>query len=146
MFSMPTLSMAKLINTWRYWERVITINYFPLWSINFKKSDTLQVCMSVVSSTIPHFFPVISCSVYFGSFQHTPPLSTTLYLSVYLSLFLTSSRVVWLTEKCLILRALLLDSSWSKMSATPPGATDTWYSTILECCSCSLGKKEWAEA
>lgn len=72
-----------------------------------------------------------------------PPLSLSLPLSLcvcVLSPFLTSSSVVWLTEKCLICRAFLFDSSWSKMSATPPGATGTWYSTMVECWSCVLGK------
>lgn len=55
---------------------------------------------------------------------------------------LTSSSVVWLTEKCLICSAALLDSSWSKMSATPPGATGTWYTTIAEWWSCRNAGKE----
>lgn len=146
MFSMPKLSMAKLINTWRFSERGTPVYYFPLCAINFNKSHTLTLYIHGIS----HYPSLHSCHlfcIFFGSSQHTPALSASLYLSEYIfSLFLTSSRVVWLTEKCLILRVLLLDSSWSKMSATPPGATDTWYSTILECWSCSLGNKEWAEA
>lgn len=58
-------------------------------------------------------------------------------LTIYfLSPFLTSSSVVWLTEKCLICKVFLLDSSWLKMSATPPGAVGTWYSTMVKCWSC----------
>lgn len=73
---------------------------------------------------------------------HASPPSLSVYV---LSLFLlTSSSVVWLTEKCLICRAFLLDSSWSKMSATPPGAIGMWYSTMLECWSCVLVKNaQW---
>lgn len=89
---------------------------------------------------------LISCPVFLSLAAIYPALRNftlllSLFLSAYvLSLFLTSSSVVWLTEKCLICRAFLLDSSWSKMSATPPGATGTWYSTIVECWSCVLEK------
>lgn len=88
-------------------------------------------------------FPLFSVPCYdLSTKPHTSSLSLSLDLCCYaLSLFLTSSSVVWLTEKCLICRAFLLDSNWSKMSATPPGATGTWYSTIFECWSCVFLKR-----
>ena len=48
---------------------------------------------------------------------------------------LTSSRVVWLTKKFVIFKAVLLASSRSKMFATPPAVTGTWYSNMLRCWS-----------
>lgn len=86
-----------------------------------------------LSSPVPFFLSLTA--IYPPRQNHILPLSLRLCL---ISFFLTSSSVVWLTEKCLICRAFLLDSSWSKMSATPPGATGTWYSTIVECWSCVL--------
>lgn len=76
-------------------------------------------------SPVPYFSPSLP-----AFFQHLM-LPSFLFVSC-LFFSLTSSSVVWLTEKCLICRAFLLDSSWVKMSATPPGATGTWYSTIVE--------------
>ena len=56
---------------------------------------------------------------------------------------LTSSRVVWLTKKFVIFKAVLLASSRSKIFATPPAVTGTWYSNMLRCWSCGnqRGKK-----
>lgn len=48
----------------------------------------------------------------------------------------TSSRVVWLTRKFVIFKAVLLVSRRSKMLATPPAVTGTWYSSMLRCWSC----------
>lgn len=91
----------------------------------------------------PHALFFISRPPFFLSLATIyPPLqSHVLFFSptlqfYFLSLFLTSSSVVWLTEKCLICKVFLLDSSWLKMSATPPGAVGTWYSTMVECWSC----------
>ncbi len=92
-------------------------------------SPLFSRCPSLFS--VPNFYLPTSTKPHTGS----PSISVYVW-----SIFLTSSSVVWLTEKCLICRAFLLDSSWSKMSATPPGATGTWYSTMVACWSCSPSK------
>lgn len=43
--------------------------------------------MPLGSSTIAPFFPVISCSVYFGSSQHIPALSTSLSFCIFVVSF-----------------------------------------------------------
>lgn len=120
---------------------------FP--SASFKLSLSLSFTPTQLSC-VPASFPTsLLLSLPVAFFCPLPPsthtyknLTLVLPLSQFmLSLFfLTSSSVVWLTEKCLICRAVLLDSSWSKMSAKPPGANGTWYSTTAECWSCVLEK------
>lgn len=121
----------------------------PLPLLNFFNSFTPTQLSSVLASP-PTLSPPLSSPVPFSRSLAAiyPPLQNlTLPLSLCLCLFffLTSSSVVWLTEKCLICSAFLLDSSWSKMSATPPGATGTWYSTIVKCWSCVLGNNAQGE-
>lgn len=125
---------------------------FPLTLLNFLCS-VFHSHSAFFCPCFPYHPPalsLISCPFFLSPATISPtPQSDTVLPSLSLSLslfrfclfFLTSSSVVWLTEKCLIRRACLLDSSWLKMSATPPGAFGTWYSTMAECWSCVLRKK-----
>lgn len=152
-----------MVEEYQHWLHIKLIDSLPnsysiflpsgLPSASFK---LFQLALSLPLSFLPSLLPLLPSlllshllSLFLGpSLPSTHPYKTSHSLSLCLclvSFFLTSSSVVWLTEKCLICSAFLLDSSWSKMSATPPGATGTWYSTIVKCWSCVLGNNAQGE-
>lgn len=78
---------------------------------------------------------VLCAAVHYVQPSVCSPVNSFKWMATHLQ-FLTSSNVVWLTEKCLILKAALLASRRSNIFATPPAETGTWYSTMLKCWSC----------